>query len=227
MKKNIKYLVLSIVAFGLFSVSPATAGECSEADPCGTWAVVSESGTVINIIVCQPSVCGSGTFNNQKVVLQVPASPVTHNSQGGWLTSPSADPATGSTAVTYDQNKNEFTLNNQTQTVKVEVINSNENTDQESVDVLSTKVSTNKSTFSPTDLTNGVPVMKPVIDSNSSATISVTSTVVNSETTSTEEYTFVTPQTSSQIDEVITEEDYPLLNTYIGRIKVMLGFFVI
>lgn len=232
MKKNIKYLILSIFAFGLFSISPANAGDCSEEDPCGTWAVISETGIVLNIIVCQPSVCGSGTFDNKRVVLQVPANPVTHESQGGWIAPPSPDQITGVTQVTYNENKNEFTLKNKVEIVKVQVVTTNVNTDEESVDTLHTKVSiNNKTTFIPTELTGTLPTMKPVADNplenDSSATISVTSTVVNSQTTIVEEYTFVTPQTSSQINEVITKEEYPLLETYIGRIKVMLGFFVI
>jgi hypothetical protein len=211
----------------LFSVSPATAGECSEADPCGTWAVLGADNQVVNIIVCQPSVCGSGNFWGQRVVLQVPANPVTHESQGGYLDTGGKTPSDSPTPVIYNEAKNEFTLNHKTETVKVEVVKSNEGSNEESTDVLVTKVSTNRSTFSPTVLNGTTPAMNPIIENNSSATISVTSTVVNSETTSTEEYTFVTPQTSSQIDEVITKESYPLLENYIGRIKGMLGFFIV
>jgi hypothetical protein len=221
MKKNIKYLVLSIIAFGLFSVSTATAGECSESDPCGTWAVLGANNQVVNIIVCQASVCGSGTFGENRVVLQVPANPVTNESQGGYL-------GNSGNSVTYNETKNEFTLNNKTETVKVEVVEVNKGTSEESSDVLVTKVSTiSSSTFIPTVLTGTTPTINPVENNNSSATISATSTVVNSETTIVEEYTFPTQQTSSQIDEVITEQSYPLLKTHIARIRAMLGSFII
>jgi hypothetical protein len=232
MKKNIKYLILSIFAFGLFSISPANAGDCSEEDPCGTWAVISETGIVLNIIVCQPSVCGSGTFDNKRVVLQVPANPVTHESQGGWLAPPSPDQITGVTQVTYNENKNEFTLKNKVEIVKVQVVTTNVNTDEESVDTLHTKVSiNNKTTFIPTELTGTLPTMKPVADNplenDSSATISVISQDVNSQIISIEQHSFDSPQTSLQIDEVITAEDYPLIKKYIGKIKGMLGVFIL
>lgn len=226
-KSKIFTLLLIITSSFFISSVPANAGECSESDPCGTWAVLGADNQVVNIIVCQPSVCGSGNFWGQRVVLQVPANPATHEPQGGYLNTGGATPSDSPTPVIYNETKNEFTLSNKTETVNVEVVKSNEGTNEESNNVLVTKVSTDKSTFSPTVLNGTTPKMNPIIDSNSSATISVTSTVVNSETTIVEEYTFVTPQTSSQIDEIITKEDYPLLETYIGRIRVMLGFFVI
>jgi hypothetical protein len=84
-KNKVIATVLGVLASSLFFIvapTTANAGECSAADPCGTWAVI-VNGTVVNTIVCQPSVCGSGTFNGQKVVFQVPANPVTHQYQGG------------------------------------------------------------------------------------------------------------------------------------------------
>lgn len=66
-----------------FVSAPAYAGECSAEDPCHTYAMVDGSGLVTNIIVCQPSVCGSGMFAGSRVVLQVVAHPETHLSQGG------------------------------------------------------------------------------------------------------------------------------------------------
>jgi hypothetical protein len=84
-KNKVIATVLGVLASSLFFIvapTTANAGECSAADPCGTWAVI-VNGTVVNTIVCQPSVCGSGTFNGQKVVFQVPANPVTHQYQYG------------------------------------------------------------------------------------------------------------------------------------------------
>jgi hypothetical protein len=72
---------LFVSIFSFISVSQASA-ECSAADPCGTWAVVDSSGTVSNVIVCQPSVCGSGSFGGQNVVPQVAANPETHDTHG-------------------------------------------------------------------------------------------------------------------------------------------------
>jgi hypothetical protein len=84
--KSIISSVILVVASVLFiSVVPAQAGECSAEDPCLTYAMVDDSGVVTNIIVCQPSVCGGGTFGDSRVVPQVAANPQTHQNQGGYL----------------------------------------------------------------------------------------------------------------------------------------------
>ena len=72
-----------LVLFSMFFVSNASAGECSVEDPCQTYAVMSGN-SVVNIIVCQPSVCGSGIFNNQRVVPQVAADSTGQNRGGYW-----------------------------------------------------------------------------------------------------------------------------------------------
>lgn len=74
-----------LVLFSTFFVSNANAGECSVEDPCQTYAVMSGN-SVVNIIVCQPSVCGSGMFNNQRVVPQVAADSTGQNRGGYWGT---------------------------------------------------------------------------------------------------------------------------------------------
>ena len=90
--KKISGLLSIIVFSSILNVSVATfsyANEqqqgtsCSASDPCGTWAVVDNSGTVTNIISCQPSVCGSGEFGGQRVVQQI--APNSNNeAQGGY-----------------------------------------------------------------------------------------------------------------------------------------------
>jgi hypothetical protein len=74
-----------LVLFSIFFVSNASAGECSVEDPCQTYAVMNGN-QVTNIIVCQPSVCGSGFFNNQRVVPQVAADSNGQNRGGYWGT---------------------------------------------------------------------------------------------------------------------------------------------
>ena len=81
--KSIIGSVALIIGALTFVSAPAYAGECSAEDPCHTYAMVDGSGLVTNIIVCQPSVCGSGMFAGSRVVLQVVANPITHQSQGG------------------------------------------------------------------------------------------------------------------------------------------------
>jgi hypothetical protein len=105
--KSIIGSVLLVAASVLFiSVAPAQAGECSAEDPCHTYAMVDGSGVVTNIIVCQPSVCGSGTFAGSRVVPQVAANPETHQNQGGYLSNPGSTPvveSNGRFTITNDQ----------------------------------------------------------------------------------------------------------------------------
>lgn len=71
-----------LVLFSTFFVSNASAGECSVEDPCQTYAVMNGN-TVANIIVCQPSVCGSGFLGGQRVIPQVAADSSGQN-RGGY-----------------------------------------------------------------------------------------------------------------------------------------------
>lgn len=90
--KSIAGSIAIILGALTFASAPAYAGECSAEDPCHTYAVVDNFGAVINIIVCQPSVCGSGMFGGLRVVPQVAANPITHQSQGGYLSNPGSTP---------------------------------------------------------------------------------------------------------------------------------------
>ena len=96
-KSVISLAALIASSFVFISVAPANAGDCSTEDPCQTYAVVDGSGVVTNVIICQPSVCGSGEFGGNRVVLQVPASAGSTNTHGG--------PA-------YNSNKNEIVTEN-------------------------------------------------------------------------------------------------------------------
>lgn len=71
-----------LVLFSMFFISTANAGECSVEDPCQTYAVMNGN-TVANIIVCQPSVCGSGFLGGQRVIPQVAADSSGQN-RGGY-----------------------------------------------------------------------------------------------------------------------------------------------
>ena len=90
-------LLIALISAVITSAPQAIANQCSPSDPCGTWAMLDPQGTVTNIIVCQASVCGGGTWAGQTVVQQVAPNPVTHESQGGYW-------------GTYDQSTKEFTV---------------------------------------------------------------------------------------------------------------------
>lgn len=85
-KRALTVILLSICSVLFISTSSATAGECSVDDPCNTYAVVDNYGKIINIIICQPSVCGSGIWSGQKVVPQVAAESNGQNRGGYWGT---------------------------------------------------------------------------------------------------------------------------------------------
>ena len=99
--------LLAITSLGIFtSAAYADAGTCSPGDPCGTYAVVGANGTVNNIIVCQSSVCGGGSFGGNTVVLQQPTDPNgSGNSQGGYFAGNNAPKP-----VTYNSSTRTFAV---------------------------------------------------------------------------------------------------------------------
>jgi hypothetical protein len=100
MKKKIAIALNLVILSAVITSAPqAIASQCSSADPCGTWAMLDPQGTVTNIIVCQASVCGGGTWAGQTVVPQVAPNPVTNDTTG-----------TGGYWGTYDSNTKEFTV---------------------------------------------------------------------------------------------------------------------
>lgn len=92
-------LIIAIVSAVITSAPQAIANQCSPSDPCGTWAMLDPQGIVTNIIVCQASVCGGGTWAGQTVVPQVAPNPVTNDTTG-----------TGGYWGTYDSGTKEFTV---------------------------------------------------------------------------------------------------------------------
>jgi len=73
--------LLAITSLGIFT-SAAHAEDhgasCSAGNPCGQYAIVDPNGVVTNVIICQATVCGGGTFAGNKVVLQVPTLSLIH-----------------------------------------------------------------------------------------------------------------------------------------------------
>ena len=90
LKSKVIGTVFGVIASSLVFIAvpvSANAGDCSAADPCMTYAEVDNSGNVVNVIVCQPSVCGpngsfGGSVNGNKLLPQVAANPVTHDTTG-------------------------------------------------------------------------------------------------------------------------------------------------
>ena len=107
MKKRLLVFVMLASMVSVVNVSQAKAN-CSAENPCGTWAVLDNQGTVTNVIVCQASVCGGGTFAGQPVVPQIAPNSQTNDptGQGSFI----GNKETGST-VTYSNGT--FTVNSE------------------------------------------------------------------------------------------------------------------
>ena len=202
--------VLLATSFSFLSITPVQAGECSSEDPCGTWAVVND-GVVTNIIVCQPSVCGSGTFAGMKVVLQVPANTTTYTSQGGYY---NPEPER---AVTYNEQTNNFSMGSNSAPVAV--------TNTEVVDsvTLSATVNSNSVTFGPDNFINGKMEFTPVVNPSTGAIISATK--INGNSITKESLSFATPQTVEQIRDSITN-DLAMLRANLTRLIALLKSWV-
>ena len=99
MKRPLIISLLIALISAVITSTPQAIAQCTASDPCGTWAMLDPQGTVTNIIVCQASVCGGGTWAGQTVVPQVAPNPVTNDTYG-----------TGGYWGTYDSNTREFTV---------------------------------------------------------------------------------------------------------------------
>jgi hypothetical protein len=88
MKTKASLIIIGLVSslISVIGISTANA-ECNASNPCGTWAMLDAQGVVTNVIVCQVSVCGGGTWAGQTVVPQVAPNPVTHDTtdQGSYI----------------------------------------------------------------------------------------------------------------------------------------------
>jgi len=189
--------------------------------------MLDNSGTVINIIVCQPSVCGGGTWDGKKVVPQVAAT-ATGQNQGGYY-----NPIGSGREVVHSNGT--FTLNNNVPTTAVDVVvNTTVNvvtntTSTETSTVTVSKSAGNASTFSYEDTIGKSPSeisfnVLP-LPNNTSATVSATD--VNSDSVVTESVTFRERKTLAFVEEYLLQNDYNLLRSKINRFsKYLLNWFI-
>jgi hypothetical protein len=198
-KSIIGSILLTVGAFTFVS-APAHAA-CSAEDPCHTYAMVDNSGIVTNIIVCQPSVCGSGFFAGSRVVPQVAANPITHQSQGGYISNVGSPPVI--------ESNGRFTVTTDHPTVSQTVVK-----EETKETVLQSTISsgTQKSfTFNDTvGSPNGTPTMKnEVMQKSTSATLSAIE-LSNSDTPtviSRESITFDERQTEEYVELMLMLEE--------------------
>jgi len=234
-KMKIKSIVTSIaltIGALTFVSAPAYAGECSVEDPCHTYAMVDGSGLVTNIIVCQPSVCGSGMFAGSRVVLQVVAHPETHLSQGGIFG------GTDNIDKRVTESNGTFTITNNNPVVNQEVIKETPNS---GVELESSIGSGTQQSFTAADTAHTVGVItlhdKPIDQSigatltASEVTIETSTVVVGTVETSTvivektipivtESITFTERKTEKQVEDAL--EDFVILKRSMYWFKVSL-----
>jgi len=230
--KSIVSSVAIILGALTFISAPAYAGECSAEDPCHTYAMVDGSGLVTNIIVCQPSVCGSGMFAGSRVVLQVVANPVTHQNQGGIFG------GTDNIDKRVTESNGTFTITNNNPVVNQEVIKETPNSGTQ---LQSSIASGTQQSFTAADTAHTVGVITlhdKLIDQNIGATLTAsevnieTSTVVvGAEETSTviveniiptvtESITFTERKTEKEVEDAL--ENFVILKKNMNWFRVSL-----
>jgi hypothetical protein len=221
-KNKVIATVLGVLASSLFFIvapTTANAGECSAADPCLTYAVLDNAGVVINVIVCQPSFCGSGKLSDgSTVVPQVAA-----NSQGQNQGSIFNPIGSGKEVV---HSNGTFTINNEVVANKVDVVTNTTNTETSTVAV--SLSSGNASTFS-YENTIGKTVGEiefttlPLKD-NVSATVSATEVTATS--TKTESTILEGRKTAEEVSSILTQRNLTLLQSRITRLLILLDGWV-
>lgn len=185
------------------------AGQCNASNPCGTWAVLDNNNTVTNVIVCQTAVCGSGTFANKPVVLQVPA-----NESGQPQGSVFVQNPTPEQVVTYDPSTKMFTQGTVGFSAPVE------RTEIVDTATLTATINSELRTFNSNNFVDGQMQFTPVVTSTTSAVISA------SEGLQKETALFDTPKTRAQLQKIV-ENRMVLIQRYLNRFYIMLNGWLI
>lgn len=219
-KVSIFLSALFIIAVSIFSVPVANAeqGACSPSDPCQNWASVDSNGVVVNVIVCQVSVCGQeGSWsgkdpNGNKLVQQTSGNPVTGDTLGtsGYIGNPD-----GSSVVT--ESNGVFTIiEGATKTSIVDGIE------------VSTFVSQTKRSF-----TYGATIGKMYgeiemdeLEPDNQTTATLTAKDLSQTNLIIETKTFLERKTSSEIEVSIQENGLNLILSKIQTFIAMLGAWV-
>jgi hypothetical protein len=185
------------------------AGQCNASNPCGTWAVLDENSTVTNVIVCQSTVCGSGTFAGNSVVLQVSAD--TNGKPQGSVFVSNPNP---NEVVTYDSVTATFTQGTagfNTPVVRQDITDTV---------TLTTVIYSQSRKFTSNDYVNGQMQFTPVSTSTTGATISV------EELNAVARQSYSTPQTRAQIQESI-QGKLALIEKYLNRFYDLLKGWIL
>ena len=220
-KNKVIGTVFGVIASSIVFISvseSANAAECSASNPCHTYALLDNANNVVNVIVCQPSVCGSGTWGGYRVVLQVAANPQTNNPSGttsGHMTKPDENKV-----VTYSDNGT-FTVKKDdvvTHTVAVPEIQT-----QNTNNTTTTTTTSIQAHFTDTS-TGSVKIdASQTIDS----TTVTSSSTINSTNTVEESVFFQSRKTAEEVSSVLEQQKLTLLQSRMNKLLILLSGWLI
>ena len=217
MKKSLLVFTILISMFSVINVSQANAN-CTAGDPCGTWAMLDSQGVVTNVIVCQTSVCGGGTWAGQTVVPQVAPNPVTHDTtgQGSYIGNAENNSSVVYSGGTFTIYENSVISKNTTEN----------NNDVITTSEVSIPVSAKSFTYEDTvGKSYGNVEMSPVVFNENVETI-VKVTETNLINTISESSSFYERKTTQEIEEVFVNNNLNLLLSKIQTLISLLGSWV-
>jgi hypothetical protein len=210
MKKSLLVFTILISMLSVVNISQANAG-CTAENPCGTWAMLDSQGVVTNVIVCQASVCGGGTWAGQTVVPQVAPNPVTHDTtgQGSYIGNKESG-----TTVTYSDNKFNIIENSTIAREQIDI-------DNNSTTVSRVEIPVTSKSFSYEDTINrsygNVPMSAELIDESKETKISVLKNS-NEDT----EYESTSFSERKSIEELRSDIAFKNLTLIMSKIQTML-----
>jgi hypothetical protein len=222
MKKKVFLLVSILIATSISIVgsSNANASDCSASNPCGTWAMLDSQGVVTNVIVCQVSVCGGGTWAGQTVVPQVAPNPVTHDTtgQGSYIGNNE-----NSTTVSYSNGT--FTINENSTIYRSETEN---NTVENSTETISVEIPVTSRSFTYNDTVGrsygNVPMSVNEVNSELPTKVFANKNM-NNENIS-ESTTFYGKKTEQQVIDQVIRQQLNLINSKIQSLLRLLSGFI-
>jgi len=219
MKKSLLVFTILISMLSVVNVSQANAG-CTAENPCGTWAMLDSQGVVTNVIVCQASVCGGGTWAGQTVVPQVAPNSVTHDTtgQGSYIGNSESN-----TSVSYSNNT--FTINENSTIYRSETQN---NSIDNSTETISVEIPVVSKSFTYNDTIGrsygDVPMSVNSVDSELPTKISANKNINNEDIY--ESTTFYGKKTEEQVIDQIIRQQLNLINSKIQSLLRLLSGFI-
>jgi hypothetical protein len=223
MKTKASLIIVGLISslISVVGISSANA-ECTAGDPCGTWAMLDTQGVVTNVIVCQASVCGGGTWAGQTVVPQVAPNPVTNDTtgMGSYIGNPDQ-----TTQVTYSEGT--FTIHEPSVVQRSEVEIDLNNNDITTI-VSSVEIPILSKTFNYSDtfekLYGNVPMKIKDVDNNKPTKLTVNKK--QGEENIDESTIFYGRKTEQEIVEQLVTQQLNLINSKIQTFLRLLSDFI-